>query len=67
MADTPKMIAVSVGDVTRGVLDRLSEREDQLRELLSYAETKGEDCQNEPGWSGYADMATKLRAILDGE
>jgi len=45
------------------------EREDQLRQLLSYCETEG----NLPGEydasraSGYRDVHAKLAAILDGE
>lgn len=43
------------------------ENEVKLRELLEYCHDKGLDCQGEIAWSGYVDVARRLREILDRE
>jgi hypothetical protein len=60
---------VSTHDVSRMVIARLTAREDELRQLLSYCEanTPGEGFKLTGSEEAYADIRDKLRAILDGE
>lgn len=58
---------VSTADLARQALQRLTTREDELRELLSYFEAQAQHSGYALEESAYTDAAGKLRAILDGE
>lgn len=58
---------VSTADVARQAIERLISHEEQLRELLSYCEQSAQNTMIWDPYEAFGDIATRLRAILDGE
>jgi hypothetical protein len=52
---------------SKQALDVYIDQQDDLRELLSYCENEAADPHVLSGHLAYADVAAKLRGLLDGE